>query len=275
MNLQRLFPSVGKVIANTGNRNFPRVLHDLIVAQLPVDATHITELRLDTTNAAQSITSSIGGVGISPICTDTLMNAPSVKQTAEQADDGVWPAAQTEMACCQRASSPHACPNHLHLICRTQSRCYALSVYRSNPSQGFSAQECVFLQEFSCLLLPMIGEHIEALMPTPVRQEAFSVSQELENGGMDALRQRFIERLEMSGLNLSSRETEVCVGLLAGRTAPELAEQLALRVNTVESYLKRASIKMGIGGRRSLIRWMHSADSRVGLENAVVLQNAL
>ncbi|MEF9674281.1 hypothetical protein QNM99_28055 [Pseudomonas sp. PCH446] len=33
---------------------------------------------------------------------------------------------------------------------------------------------------------------------------------------MDALRQRFIERLEMSGLNLSSRETEVCVGLLAG-----------------------------------------------------------
>src|SRR5450830_844239 len=82
MNLQRLFPSVGKVIANTGNRNFPRVLHDLIAAQLPVDATHITELRIDATNAAQSITSSIGGVGISPICTDTLMNASSVKQPA-------------------------------------------------------------------------------------------------------------------------------------------------------------------------------------------------
>jgi DNA-binding CsgD family transcriptional regulator len=60
---------------------------------------------------------------------------------------------------------------------------------------------------------------------------------------------------------LSSRETEVCVGLLAGRTAPELAEQLNLRVNTVESYLKRAAIKMGIGGRRSLIRWMHSMDA--------------
>ncbi|KIH83865.1 helix-turn-helix transcriptional regulator [Pseudomonas batumici] len=275
MNLQRLFPSVGKVIAHTGNRNFPRVLHDLIVAQLPVDATHITELRLDTTNATQSITSSIGGVGISPICTDTLMNASSVKQSALPGDDGICPAPQTELACCQRASSLSAAPNHLHLICRTKHRCYALSVYRSNPSLGFSTQECAFLQEFSCLLLPMIGEHIEALLPAPVRLEAFSVTQELENGGMDALRQRFIERLEMSGLNLSSRETEVCVGLLAGRTAPELAEQLALRVNTVESYLKRASIKMGIGGRRSLIRWMHSADAKAGPENAVALQNAL
>lgn len=274
MNLQRLFPSVGKVIANTGNRNFPRVLHDLIAAQLPVDATHITELRIDATNAAQSITSSIGGVGISPICTDTLMNASSVRQSA-QADDDTYLAPQTELACCQRASTSHASSNHLHLICRTKNRCYALSVYRSNPSLGFSTQECAFLQDFSCLLLPMIGEHIEALLPAPVRLEAFSVTQELENGGMDALRQRFIERLEMSGLNLSSRETEVCVGLLAGRTAPELADQLALRVNTVESYLKRASIKMGIGGRRSLIRWMHSVDSKTGLENTLALQGAL
>ncbi|CAD5201928.1 helix-turn-helix transcriptional regulator [Pseudomonas sp. FEN] len=275
MNLQRLFPSIGKVIANTGNRNFPRALHELIVAQLPVDATHITELQLDATNATQSITSSIGGVGISPICIDTLRNASSLKHPLLPGDEGSCPQPQTELACCQRASTSHSSPNHLHLICRTKSRCYALSVYRSNPSQGFSTQECAFLQEFSCLLLPMIGEHIEAMLPIPVHQEAYSITQELENGGMDALRQRFVERLEMSGLNLSSRETEVCVGLLAGRTAPELAEQLALRVNTVESYLKRASIKMGIGGRRSLIRWMHSAESKAGLETSTPLQNAL
>ncbi|MNO00782.1 Bacterial regulatory protein, luxR family [compost metagenome] len=60
------------------------------------------------------------------------------------------------------------------------------------------------------------------------------------------------------GLSLSNRETEVCVGLLAGRTAPELAEQLALKVNTVESYLKRAAIKLGISGRHSLMRWRYS-----------------
>mgnify|MGYP006214157935 CR=1 FL=1 len=72
------------------------------------------------------------------------------------------------------------------------------------------------------------------------------------------MRLRFDESLEQLGLSLSNRETEVCVGLLAGRTAPELAEQLTLKVNTVESYLKRAAIKLGISGRHSLMRWMYS-----------------
>ncbi|MBJ2215666.1 LuxR family transcriptional regulator, partial [Pseudomonas carnis] len=45
-----------------------------------------------------------------------------------------------------------------------------------------------------------------------------------------------------------------------GRTAPELAEQLALKVNTIESYLKRAAIKLGISGRHSLLRWMYPTE---------------
>ena len=73
------------------------------------------------------------------------------------------------------------------------------------------------------------------------------------------------ERLLQSGLTLSNRELEVCVGLLAGRTAPELAEQLALKVNTIESYLKRAAIKLGISGRHSLLRWMYSTESDTAL----------
>jgi DNA-binding CsgD family transcriptional regulator len=88
----------------------------------------------------------------------------------------------------------------------------------------------------------MVEEHVAALLPsdTPRQDNALALDGP-ENGGMDALRQRFADRLQLSGLSLSTRETEVCVGLLAGRTAPELAEQLDLRVNTVESYLKRAA----------------------------------
>jgi DNA-binding CsgD family transcriptional regulator len=151
----------------------------------------------------------------------------------------------------------------LHLASSKNGHRYVLSVYRSPLSQGFSAQECALLKDFSCLLLPMVEEHVAALLPsdTPRQDNALALDGP-ENGGMDALRQRFADRLQLSGLSLSTRETEVCVGLLAGRTAPELAEQLDLRVNTVESYLKRAAIKMGIGGRRSLIRWMHSVDDK-------------
>ncbi len=60
---------------------------------------------------------------------------------------------------------------------------------------------------------------------------------------MEGLRQRFLGRLEASALSLSSRETEVCVGLLAGLTVPQLAERLDLKVSTVESYFKRAAVK--------------------------------
>ncbi|NER59883.1 LuxR family transcriptional regulator, partial [Pseudomonas sp. MAFF212428] len=40
MNAHMLFPQIGKVIASTGSRHFPRMLHDLIQTQLMVDATH-------------------------------------------------------------------------------------------------------------------------------------------------------------------------------------------------------------------------------------------
>lgn len=42
-----LFPHIGKVIASTGSRHFPRMLHDLILTQLAVDATHIRQMRVE------------------------------------------------------------------------------------------------------------------------------------------------------------------------------------------------------------------------------------
>ncbi len=67
-----------------------------------------------------------------------------------------------------------------------------------------------------------------------------------------------MERIAHCGLKLSARECQVCLGLLAGHTAPEQAERLKLKVNTVESYLRRAAIKLGISGRHSLMRWMYA-----------------
>ena len=270
MNLQRLFPHVGKVIASTGSRNFPRMLHDLILTELPVDATHITEQWIDARNISELSTSSIGCVGMSNSCIDAVMDTHTAKPFL-LADDIFFEEAKPEklpdFSCCllareQSDKMPPRATTQLHLTSRKNGHRYVLSVYRSPLSQGFSAQECALLKDFSCLLLPMVEEHVAALLPSDTPRQDNSLALEgPENGGMEALRQRFADRLLLSGLSLSSRETEVCVGLLAGRTAPELAEQLNLRVNTVESYLKRAAIKMGIGGRRSLIRWMHSMDA--------------
>ncbi len=216
MNSQ-LFPQIGKVIASTGSRHFPRMLHDLILTQLAVDATHITQLRL----SAQGHTRR----RISPVYTDSI-SALGPEQPAAQ----------------------------LHLTRRKDDVRYVLSMYRAHPRDTFSAQELSMLQDFSSLLLPMVEKHITALHPCRPDNEPRVPAHQ----GIETLRRCIEERLVESGLTLSRRELEVCVGLLAGRTAPELAEQLALKVNTIESYLKRASTKLGISGRHSLLRWMYS-----------------
>ncbi|MDQ0740740.1 helix-turn-helix transcriptional regulator [Pseudomonas sp. W4I3] len=214
-----LFPHLGKVIASTGSRHFPRMLHDLILTQLAVDATHITQLRVNAAGDTRR--------KISPVYTDSTL-ALGEEQPAAQ----------------------------LHLTRRKDDVRYVLSVYRSHDSENFSAQERSMLQDFSTLLLPMVEKHISAIQPSP----AGDTPLEPQHQGIETLRRRIQERLVQSGLTLSNRELEVCVGLLAGRTAPELAEQLALKVNTIESYLKRAAIKLGISGRHSLLRWMYSTD---------------
>lgn len=214
-----LFPHIGKVIASTGSRHFPRMLHDLILTQLAVDATHITQLQVSTDGHTRR--------KISPVYTDSVATLGGEQPTAQ-----------------------------LHLTRRKDDVRYVLSVYRSHPSDSFSPQERSMLQDFSTLLLPMVEKHIAAIHPC--RQDSDPMVP--QNQGIETLRRRIEERLVQSGLTLSYRELEVCLGLLAGRTAPELAEQLTLKVNTIESYLKRAAIKLGISGRHSLLRWLYSTE---------------
>ncbi|MGE1155145.1 helix-turn-helix transcriptional regulator [Pseudomonas kitaguniensis] len=219
-----LFPHIGKVIASTGSRHFPRMLHDLILTQLAVDATHITQMPVNAKGPTRR--------RINPVYTDS-----AVALGEEQ------PAAQ------------------LHLTRRKDDLRYVLSVYRSHQSQSFSPQERSMLQDFSTLLLPMVEKHITAIQPSRQNSDAAVAKSQ----GIETLRRRIEERLVQSGLTLSTREFEVCVGLLGGLTGPQLAEQLALKVNTVESYLKRAAIKLGISGRHSLLRWMYATQEPLNL----------
>ena len=74
-----------------------------------------------------------------------------------------------------------------------------------------------------------------------------------------ALQQVFDERLALGGIVLSAREKEVCLGLLTGGTVPQLAEKLRVKSSSVETYLKRATAKLGVSGRHGLARWMAGA----------------
>ncbi|WP_060482026.1 LuxR C-terminal-related transcriptional regulator [Pseudomonas sp. NBRC 111119] len=208
MNTHSIYPQIGKVIASTGSRHFPRLLHDLIQAHLCIDATQIRQLPLTPCE----------GAGLS----ETVYS--SATQPEAGFDD----------------------PSRLHRIRGSGPARLEIQVLRAGSTYGFSAFERSRLDAISPLLLPMLEKHIHALQPAPGRSTP------------ESLEQRFIDRLAQTGLKLSERERQVCLGLLAGRTAPEQAEQLGLRANTVESYLRRAAIKLGIGGRHSLMRWMYA-----------------
>ncbi|MFJ9990320.1 LuxR C-terminal-related transcriptional regulator [Pseudomonas putida] len=219
MNSHLLFPQIGKVIASTGSRQFPRLLHDLIQTHLSIDATHIRQVRLASPGLHDSTT----------LLSETVFSA-------------------REPACDELLD-----PARLHLVRRTADYHYELHVLRADRA-SFSPRERDCLQDISPLLLPMLQKHLDALQP--------SIS---ERPTIDTLQERFRERLSQTGLALSEREMQVCLGLLAGHTAPQQAEQLQLKVNTVESYLRRAAIKLGISGRHSLMRWMYGAHSSIPL----------
>ncbi|MDD1013912.1 helix-turn-helix transcriptional regulator [Pseudomonas rubra] len=211
MNSHLLFPQIGKVIASTGSRQFPRMLHDLIQAHLTIDAMQIRPLCV--TSCAYN--------GDANLISETVFSS-------EPCPDGDF-----------------SDPSRLHLIRRKDGHSHEIRVLRA--AHGFSARERGHLEDISPLLLPMLDKHINALQPTAT-----------ERSGPERLQQRFLERLSQSALVLSQRECQVCLGLLAGHTAPEQAERLELKVNTVESYLRRAAIKLGISGRHGLLRWMYA-----------------
>jgi len=239
-----LFPHIGKVIASTGSRHFPRMLHDLIQTQLAVDATHIRQMRVEPVGRATHSSQAESGKDSSLLAETVFCEHIAARPS--------------EPTAAQPAASADA--SQLHLTRRKDGYRYVISVYRNDQSQRFSAQEKSLLQDISPLLLPMVEKHIHALQPAQVDDEDNLHNSDRSQAGLESLRQRFGERLQQLDLSLSNRETEVCIGLLAGHTAPELAEQLQLKVNTVESYLKRAAIKLGISGRHSLMRWMYSPE---------------
>lgn len=224
MNSHKLFPQIGKVIASTGSRYFPRLLHDLIQSQMAVDATHIRQLRIEAHPSKDAT-----------LLSETVFSGAG--------------------ADCARTGGLA----RLDLMRRTDDYRYEITLYRADPLQGFSAQDRSRGEAISPLLLAMFEKHAHALKPVARPTALPSADRPL----LPSVESRFIHRLRQNGLVLSRRELEVCVGLLTGHTAPELAERLDLKVNTVESYLKRAVIKLGVGGRNALMRWMYGVDTEV------------
>ncbi len=139
---------------------------------------------------------------------------------------------------------------HLHPTNEPDDYACSITVFRSASSPCFCAHERRRLQDLSPFLFSILEKHGDTLQ---------TVSLGSETSKAESLEERFHERLRETGLKLSERETQVCLGLLAGHTALEQAERLTLKVNTIGSYQRRVAVKLGISGRHSLMRWLYAS----------------
>ncbi|MOA44600.1 Bacterial regulatory protein, luxR family [compost metagenome] len=119
----------------------------------------------------------------------------------------------------------------------------------------FSLPELSFLKSLSDTLLPLIERHAQISRQILARQPR----QPLAELDQAPLAQVFDERLALSDIALSVREKEVCLGLLTGGTVPQMAEKLRVKNSSIETYLKRATAKLGVSGRHGLAKWMAGA----------------
>ena len=106
------------------------------------------------------------------------------------------------------------------------------------------------------MLFPIVESHVAALDATPPAAHVTLAAPPATQSGRERVARRFAERLRQAGVKLSTREIEACTALLAGDTVPAIAMRFALRESTVETYLKRAAVKLGFSGRHGLTRWM-------------------
>ncbi|MGU7784393.1 helix-turn-helix transcriptional regulator [Burkholderia sp. PU8-34] len=123
---------------------------------------------------------------------------------------------------------------------------YALGLARVGGQAAFSTDELFHLRQMVGLLFPMFELHARTCA---ARRIASVSTNATSHAGFDA-------RLERQGVRLSRREHDICQLLLCGRSVPEAAQQLDVKLSTAESYVKRAFAKLGVRTRRELFDWV-------------------
>ncbi|RQR59177.1 LuxR family transcriptional regulator [Burkholderia sp. Bp9126] len=265
MEFNRLFAHVGEAISSSGSRRFPRMMYSLISAAVPVDEIRISALAADGAPHGDLEVRTLGAVGAAlaqagpPAAAYGPPMPPRPAPGRLHVDDalaghGPTHALLDRFFLTQAAIVPLRCAQ-FHLATRNGGHYYLISLYRTNTFDDFAPQERTFLKELSHVLFPIVESHVAALDAAPPAARPTAAPPATQSG-RERLARRFADRLRQAGVKLSTREIEACTALLAGDTVPAIAVRFALRESTVETYLKRAAVKLGFGGRHGLTRWM-------------------
>jgi len=239
----QLYLQLGELIASSGADDFAEQMYRLVDAQVPVHRLDLSEWTLDPRQASVSHIKVLGSAGPEhPPAVDTLRH-PLLQSIMQMKD----PLLIEFKAPLDARDSAHQC----NLVSRSGDRRWVICFHRLPSQRAFTLSELSQLKSLSDTLLPLV-EHHGQLLGQGVGRPGAHVT-DLEAG---SLRQAFAERLAQEAVKLSSREQEVCLGLLTGGTVPEMAQRLNVKNSSIETYLKRATAKLGVSGRHGLAKWM-------------------
>ncbi|WAJ35459.1 helix-turn-helix transcriptional regulator [Pseudomonas sp. GOM7] len=242
------FLALGRLISSVGSHDFVSHMHELINDSVPIDLTQISEWTIDENERKVINTWLIG-------------TAPAVSETCPQDHDWLLGRLlESEEAPLIHNKYPNAMIKEptpcldawcCNVASRKSNRYWLISLHRHTPQKDFSIHELSFLKNFSETLLPLLERHAQA-----TRELCDLPQMTPDTSGGRELQRNFNEKLKLTDTQLSMREREICLGLLAGATVPEMAEKLHVKNSSIETYLKRAAAKLGVKGRHGLVKWM-------------------
>ncbi|EUB87250.1 helix-turn-helix transcriptional regulator [Pseudomonas koreensis] len=246
---------LGELIASTGDDHFASNMFQLVDTLVPVNRVDLSEWTLDERQASVVEIKALGSAGLPqtfppPDPLKSPDDHPLLQKMIEMNDSLL-----IQLKASLQPQHPQHSVHQCNLVSRTSNRRCVISFYRPHTQRVFSLPELSFLKSLSDTLLPLIERHAQLSRQIVAKQPRLPLA-DLEQA---PLQQVFDERLALGGIVLSAREKEVCLGLLTGGTVPQLAEKLRVKSSSVETYLKRATAKLGVSGRHGLARWMAGA----------------
>jgi len=261
-----IYLELGKLVSSVGNEQFLGNMHQLINASVSVSRVELSEWTVDDTQSAVVDVQLLGyaGLELSPqmqaVCPTNAKHRndhPLVKRVLEVED-----ALLIHLNARMKNEKDNNCLGTSHqcsLISRKANRCCVISLHRPRVERDYSLQELSFLKYLSETLLPLAERHARAHRQSSAKSAGGTTPRTLMAMEQTQLQREFNERLSACDVTLSAREKEVCLGLLAGGTVPEIAEKLCVKNSSIETYLKRSAAKLGVSGRHGLAKWMIGA----------------
>lgn len=254
--------ALGDLVGRVGTPDFVRSLGQFVTGDIQADAIHLERLRPDARSPSGYTTEWIGSTGeeYALICEimdryyasycdrDPLFVSirGSTGKLLIQRDVG----ALTDDGLRREIFMPARIAQECVISHGTRNERYSLGLARCEGRAAFSLRELAVLQQMGEFLFPLCEMHSRTAsarrISTP-RREGTPVS-------------RFEERIAREEIRLSRREGEICRSLLSGKTIPESAHMLELKLSTAESYVKRAFAKLNVRTKWELLQWAHSSE---------------